>query len=86
MFPGRVSCFFSQKCSHVLSAVSNFACLKEGKWEEVPVVSRSGFQEFQNPPGKKKMKIEQAGCKALQTKIHIFCQEEKVFKRMNCGF
>lgn len=32
------------------------------------------------------MKTEQGGCKALQTKIDIFCQEEKVLKGVNCGF
>lgn len=32
------------------------------------------------------MKTEQGGCKALQTKIDIFCREEKVLKGVNCGF
>lgn len=46
-----------------------------------------GFQEWlSGVSASTRMKIEQGGSKALQTKIHVSCQEEKVLQGMSSVF
>lgn len=79
MFLCRVFCFFSQ--TEMFSCSFCLVLTKENGR------GPCGFQEWlSGVSASTRMKIEQGGSKALQTKIHVSCQEEKVLQGMSSGF